>query len=152
MDAVLFIGLQGSGKSSYYQRQFSATHARINLDLLKTRPRELQFLNSLLVENKPFVVDNTNVTIEQRLRYIVPAKAAGYKVFGYFFNVPIKTCLERNHLRSGKEKVPVPGIYGARKRLQLPSLAEGFDALFTVELTDTVDFRVLDWPPGSLLI
>ena len=40
MEAVIFVGLQASGKSTFYRERFSRTHVRINLDMLKTRHRE----------------------------------------------------------------------------------------------------------------
>ena len=43
MEAVIFVGIQGSGKSSYYKERFFRTHFRINLDMLRTR-RYLQEL------------------------------------------------------------------------------------------------------------
>ena len=36
MEAVLFVGLQASGKSTFYRERFFRTHVRINLDMLKT--------------------------------------------------------------------------------------------------------------------
>ncbi len=78
MEAVIFIGIQGSGKSSFYLARFYRTHIRINLDMLRTRHRE-QLLLSACVEGKSrFVVDNTNPTITERARYITPARAAGF--------------------------------------------------------------------------
>lgn len=48
MEAVIFIGLQASGKSTFYQERFFNTHVRINLDMLKTRNREKQSLQVCL--------------------------------------------------------------------------------------------------------
>ena len=42
MEAIVFIGLQASGKSSFYKERFFSTHVRISLDLLRTRNRERQ--------------------------------------------------------------------------------------------------------------
>jgi hypothetical protein len=47
MEAVVFSGVQGVGKSTFYRERFFATHVRINLDMLRTRNREdvlLQFM------------------------------------------------------------------------------------------------------------
>ena len=44
MEAVVFVGLQGSGKSSFFRERFFATHVRVSLDLLRTRNRENRIL------------------------------------------------------------------------------------------------------------
>ncbi|MFN8578481.1 MAG: hypothetical protein U0354_16755 [Candidatus Sericytochromatia bacterium] len=36
MEAIVFIGAQGSGKSTFYKDKFFNTHMRISLDLLNT--------------------------------------------------------------------------------------------------------------------
>ena len=36
MEAILFIGIPGSGKSSFYKEQFYGIHLRINRDMIKT--------------------------------------------------------------------------------------------------------------------
>jgi predicted kinase len=136
MEAVIFVGLQGSGKSTFYQQRFGATHVRINLDTLKTRHRENHLLLQCVHDHQDFVVDNTNPTGAERRRYITAARPAGFKLIGYYFDVPVTECLERNKARQGKAIIPVPALYGTRKKLQVPALAEGFDELFTVTLVN----------------
>ena len=85
MEAVIFIGLQASGKSSFYKERYFSTHVRISLDLLKTRNRERQFLAACLETQQPFVIDNTNPSRDDRAKYIEAAKAAKYSIVGYYF-------------------------------------------------------------------
>src|SRR6516164_1171756 len=99
MEAVLFIGVQASGKSTFYRERFFATHVRINLDMLKTRHRERRFLEVCLETRQPFVVDNTNPTRTQRQVYITAAKQAGFRVKGYYFQSKIEDCQSRNEQR-----------------------------------------------------
>ena len=40
MEIILFIGIQATGKSSFFRERFFRTHVRVNLDMLKTRHRE----------------------------------------------------------------------------------------------------------------
>jgi tRNA uridine 5-carbamoylmethylation protein Kti12 len=40
VNLVLFSGIPGSGKSTFYKEIFYDTHVRVNLDMLKTRNRE----------------------------------------------------------------------------------------------------------------
>lgn len=83
-----------------------------------------------------FVVDNTNTTREERSRYIVPAKAAGFGIVGYYFRSSVEECLHRNEARLGVERVPEVAIRAAAKRLEQPTLAEGFDQLWYVRIED----------------
>jgi hypothetical protein len=73
MQAVIFCGIQGTGKSTFYLRRFFDTHVRINLDMLRTRHREWQLVRASVEAKQPFVVDNTNPTAAERARYILPA-------------------------------------------------------------------------------
>ncbi|MFL6197191.1 MAG: AAA family ATPase [Thermoanaerobaculia bacterium] len=142
MEAVLFVGIQGAGKSTFYQQRFFDTHVRINLDMLKTRYRADVFLHACILAKQPFVVDNTNVLKSERERYIGPAKEAGFRVIGYYFPVPVRYAIGRNHKREGKKKIPVQGILGTQKRLQPPRLDEGFDRLYCVTVTEANEFVV----------
>ena len=145
MEAVIFIGIQGSGKSTFYRERFFTTHLRINLDMLKTRHRETILLEAALRAKQPFVVDNTNPTPEERARYIAPAKAAGFRVVGYYFQSKIEDCRRRNEQRPAREVIPMPGLLGAYHRLSLPTPAEGFDRLEYVRIAPEGGFIVEVW-------
>lgn len=147
MEAVVFVGIQASGKSTFFQRHFFHTHVRISLDLLKTRYREQVFLSACLLAKQPFVVDNTNVLAAERSRYILPAKEAGFRVVGYFFDTDVKGAIARNQERSGRAVIPVKGILGTRKRLQSPGSEEGFDRLYRVTILPEGEFSIEDWQP-----
>ena len=60
------------------------------------------------------------------------AAARGFRVEGYFFDVPVKEALARNAVRAGAARIPVPGVLRTAKILERPSHSEGFDALFRV--------------------
>lgn len=135
-EMILLIGLQGSGKSTFYRERFFATHVRINLDMLRSRRRETLLLDACLAGGTPFVIDNTNATLAARARYLTLARVAGFRCTGYFLDVPLALCLARNATRPPGQRVPPVGIYGTRKRLQPPTLVEGFDALYRVTVGD----------------
>ncbi len=132
MEAVILIGLQGAGKSTFYERRFATTHAHVSLDVQNTRAREQSALAALIEARRDFVVDNTNPTAAQRQRYIAPAKAAGYHVIAYYFETPLSDCLRRNQARPENARIPAVGLYATRKRMQVPTFAEGFSAIFYV--------------------
>lgn len=145
MEAVIFVGLQGAGKSTFYGDRFATTHVRINLDMLKTRHRERRFLDVCIETFQPFVVDNTNPTIAERQAYIGVAKQAGFRVKGYYFQSRVEDCIRRNELRAANQRVPVKGILGAAGRLQLPNMDEGFDELYYVRIAEPDGFVVEEW-------
>lgn len=139
--AVIFIGIQASGKSTFYEKYFpNCTH--INLDTLRTRHQESLKLKECIDQKKDFVIDNTNVTIEDRKKYIDAAKAAGYRIIGYYFRSSVKESIERNEQRD--RKVPRIAIAGTSNRLQLPSYEEGFDELHYVMIKDG-SFVIENW-------
>jgi len=148
-DLVLFVGIQASGKSTFYAERFSGTHVRINLDMLKTRYREQLLMTACLQGRTSFVVDNTNLTRIDRARYILPARAAGFRVIGFYFQSKVSVCLERNAQREGRQRVPDLAILGSTKRLEFPSVVEGFDSLSFVRIGADREFVVEEWKSDS---
>src|SRR5262245_4104191 len=145
MEAVILIGIQASGKSTFCYKNFFDTHVRINLDMLRTRHREALLMRACLEGKQKFVVDNTNITAANRRRYIVPAKDAGFSVIGYYFSSRLEEALRRNRQRTGKSRIPEAGIAGMYKRLELPRIDEGFDRLYYVKISETGEFIVEKW-------
>jgi predicted kinase len=145
VECVILIGLQASGKSTFWNERFRDTHVRINLDMLRTRHREALLLDACLRMKQPFVVDNTNPTRKDRRRYVAPAREAGFRVIGYFFRSRVEELLARNAARPEAQRVPDVAILGSRRRLVVPSCEEGFDELRHVRLADPSGFVVEEW-------
>ncbi|HBB34342.1 MAG TPA: kinase [Cyanobacteria bacterium UBA8803] len=145
MEAVILIGLQAAGKSSFCRDRYFNTHIRINLDMLKTRHREKILVQACLTAKQPFVVDNTNPTPEDRARYIIPAKEKRFRVVGYYFQSVLEDCKRRNAQRQGTQVIPLPGILVTYKKLVLPRWDEGFDALYYVKLGPNHSFIIKEW-------
>lgn len=145
MEAVIFIGAQASGKSTFFKERFFRTHVRINLDMLKTRHREKRLFETCLQTRQALVIDNTNPTAEDRARYIEPARQAGFRVTGYYFQYILNDLLRRNEMRESDECIPEKGVRGTYAKLVMPIKDEGFDALHFVHLKDPASFVVEDW-------
>jgi len=147
MEMVLLIGIPATGKSSFCRERFFRTHVRLNLDMLGTRHREKLLLDACLAAKAKFVVDNTNLSLAERARFLAPAKAAGFRVVSYFFESKVADAVRRNAGRPCGERIPEKAIPGASNRLELPSIAEGFDQLFFVRLAGDNQFTLEQWRP-----
>ncbi len=145
MEAIIFVGIQATGKSTFYRERFFDTHIRINLDMLRTRYRERLLVGACVTAKQPFVVDNTNVLRAERAHYISMARAARFRVVGYYFRSDVREALQRNGQRTGMRAIPVKGILGTYKRLQAPTRDEGFDVLYSVHIDARNEFIVAEW-------
>lgn len=145
MQAVIFCGIQGSGKTTFYAERLLNTHLRIGMDLMRTRRRERRFLDTCLDTGLRFVVDNTNPTIADRRPYLDAARAARFELIAYFFDTNPSAALTRNARRTGRELIPAAGVLGTYKRLQPPGPAEGYDAMYVVRVTGVGGFTVEPW-------
>ena len=142
---LLFIGIPASGKTTFFLRVLEDWNLDcVSLDVLGTRARERAAFEAALAARRSIVIDNTNVTKTLRARYIGPAKTAGYRVVGLFFQSVIADCLARNETREGTAKVKRLAVLGMSAQLELPSKDEGFDYLFFVRITDGL-FEIEPW-------
>jgi len=134
-EVVIFVGLPGAGKSTFYRQRFGATHLHVSKDQLKQHRSErlqCELLRHALSVGQSVVVDNTNVSLAQRSEIIDEAKRQGARLIGYYFDSTVQECVNRNFGRKGAARVPVPAILSAAKRLRPPTQVEGFDELYTV--------------------
>jgi len=134
MELIIFMGLQASGKSTFYRSHFAATHAYVSKDLLhnnkKPGRRQMQLVEEALKAGQSVVVDNTNPTPQEREPLIRLGHEYGAEVIGYYFESQVRPSLERNT---------------TAKKLIRPSYTEGFDKLYDVRIVDDVGFEVREW-------
>jgi predicted kinase len=142
VEAIIFCGIQGSGKSTFYKQRYSDTHVRINLDMLRTRRREGLLLRACLEAKQRFVVDNTNPTIETRKRYTEPALEAGFRLIGFYFETPVGDAITRNLARAPNERVLPGSIVRTHKGLEPPEVREGFDQILVARVDGNGGFQV----------
>ena len=99
-------------------------------------------MDASLKAGQRVVIDNTNPTTEDRAVYLQAAKEHHFETVAYYFDVPYETCKRRNDLRSGKKCVPEVGLKATAKKLVEPTMAEGFGAVYRV---DVDGIAVLVW-------
>lgn len=142
--AVIFVGVQGAGKSTFYRERFFDTHVRISLDMLQTRRRERLLFEACLEAGQSFVVDNTNPAASDRARYVIPARGRGFRVVAYFFDVELRNAMRRNQRRPGAKNIPAAGVARTFRKLQVPSFEEGFHHVFVVRVKEGDGFVVTE--------
>ena len=129
-ELVVMVGLQGAGKSSWVARHLAGTHAVVSKDHWPNARRKQARQSRLVAEHldagRSVVVDNTNPSPEELAALVALAQEAGATVRAVWLQVPLETCLERNERRPDRERVPIQGVLGARKRFAPPTVAEGF--------------------------
>jgi predicted kinase len=141
VELVVFVGLQASGKSTFFRERFAESHQHVSKDLFpnnrnKNRRQE-HLLRAALSAGRCVVVDNTNPTLEDRRVLIGLGGEYGARFVGYFFDASVSECIRRNEVREGKARVPNVAIYATAKKLVAPSIEEGFDELLRVRLNDS---------------
>lgn len=145
-ECVIFVGLQGSGKTTFYQHRFAATHRHISKDHWPNAPRKTErqarLLEEALAAGQSVVVDNTSPAPADREPVISIARAHHARVIGYYFDASTREAVGRNRQREGRERVPDVAIFTTAKRMVPPRIDEGFDALYRVSIRDDGQFDV----------
>lgn len=148
-DLAILIGLQASGKSSFFRRQLSPTHVHVSKDAFRNNRnparRQIRLITEALTAGRSVAVDNTNATVELRRELIELGRTHGATISGYYVGGTLEDCLARNSAREGKARVPDVGLFAVAKVLARPSFAEGFDQLFYVTLTPDGSFVIEPW-------
>lgn len=148
MEMIILVGLQAAGKSTFYRSHFASTHVHISKDLFRQNRhparRQQQLIEEALQNGRSVVIDNTNPTVAEREQLIQLGHSYGATVIGYYLESSVKLSLERNKQRTGKAQVPDIAIFATRKRLVLPTYAEGFDKLCVVQAAENGSFVIKD--------
>ena len=138
MELIILIGLQASGKSTFYRTRFAETYEHISKDLLKSSKNKNQMQAELIErafdDQRSVVVDNTNVTVQDRLPLIKLGRKYRATITGYYFQPDVLSSRTRNLEREGKAQVPDKAIFITAYKLEPPTYAEGFDTLYFVHI------------------
>ncbi|WP_373049625.1 AAA family ATPase [Vulgatibacter sp.] len=146
IELVIFVGLQGAGKSSFYRHHYASTHAHVSKDLMRNNRnrerRQRHLVDEALAQGRSVVVDNTNPAPADRAPLLAIGSARGARLIGVFFDVPLRICMERNRRREGIARVPDVALRVTRSRLVPPTLEEGFDEIRRVHVDPQAGLEV----------
>ncbi len=135
-ELVIFVGLQSSGKTTWYREHLAATHVHVSKDLMPNarnrEERQMQQIEKALAAGHSVVVDNTNPTAAVRVPLIAAGRRFGARVIAMYFESTVAEVLVRNRGREGKERVPEVAIFATKKKLAPPSVDEGFDEVIVI--------------------
>lgn len=149
MEMIILVGLQASGKSTFYRTHFAATHEHISKDLLRASKnkskKQAELIERAFQEQRSVVVDNTNATLQDRLPLIDLGQRYGAKITGYYFQPDVLSSRKRNIERTGKAQVPDKAIFITAHKFTLPSYAEGFDTLYYVRIAEDSTVESPEW-------
>jgi len=133
---VIFVGLPGSGKSTYYFAHFSETHSHVSKDLIsnarRREDRQSILIEKALAAGESVVIDNTNPSRDIRAPLIALGKRHGARIVACYFECSVRLAIVRNAKREGKGRVPNVAIFTTQKKLQPPALDEGFDEVHVI--------------------
>jgi bifunctional polynucleotide phosphatase/kinase len=144
---VIMVGPQASGKTKLSRSDQFVGYTHLNNDLIKNMTKlKKQFINEIDQEHN-IIIDNTNPTPETRSYYVGAAKLSGYKIYCYFFDLPIILSKHLNQMRAQithnlVPAIPMVALYTYYKHLVAPVVSEGFDEIFVIK-TPIIDPDIL---------
>jgi predicted kinase len=145
-EVAILIGLQASGKTTFYRQVLAATHEHVSKDAFpnarRPQQRQLRLVTEALTTGRDVAVDNTNPSVAEWAPLIAVAHAHNARAVGYWFPVDVELSRTRNAARDNETRVPDVGFYATLKRLRRPRLTDGFDALYEVTANTSGTFVV----------
>ncbi|WP_051301019.1 AAA family ATPase [Actinomadura rifamycini] len=136
VEVAVLIGLQASGKTTFYRARLAATHVHVSKDLFprarRKQARQMRLVAAALEAGRDVAVDNTNPSPDEWAPLIGAARRFGARAVGYWFPPDVALSMRRNALRPPEIRVPDVGVYATLKRLRRPGPGDGFDELWTV--------------------
>lgn len=148
----LLCGIPGSGKSTWARAHLSPTTEWISRDNVRfsiVREDEeyfsheeevfdtfIAYINQTLENPKVdvIIIDATHISKGARRKVLSRIhKQNIFELNCVWFDVSLDTCLARNHLRTGRKRIPETAIANMYKSKTYPSKDEGFDMIFIVD-------------------
>jgi len=137
LELAILVGIPGSGKTSFFEARLAETHVHVSKDVIghsrDAGRRQLEQAGQALRAGRSVAVDNTNPRAADRAALIALGHAAGAHVVAYVLQTAPREAAARNRSREGRGRVPDVAVFVAAKRLEPPTPAEGFDAVYLVQ-------------------
>jgi predicted kinase len=148
MEVAILIGLQASGKTTFYRTHLAATHDHVSKDNFprarNRQNRQLSLIADSLAAGRNVAVDNTNPSPAEWAPLIDVAHAYSATAVAYWFPVDVETSIARNAARP--EPVPDVGLFATLSRLRRPTATDGFSRIYSV-VANAGSFTVTDTTP-----
>lgn len=146
MRVAILIGLQASGKTTFYRVNLAETHAHVSKDNFprarNRQKRQLDLIKEALRAGRDVAVDNTNPSPAEWAPLISLARAYDAEAVAYWFPTDLEASIARNSAR--EHPVPDVGIFATLSRLRRPTPADGFDQIHTVTTDGNGGFTVTE--------
>ena len=149
LKTIVLVGLPGSGKTSRCRSHYSDMRRVSQDEVGGSRSLFFDALKEALASSEDVVIDRCNHTVESRAQILDFVKKAGREsVEVVYLKTRRGVCIQRvlvrqNHPTLGTETDAVGIVSKFHKEFQMPSLAEGFSHVWTIE-DETPEFAVLD--------
>lgn len=145
-EVIINVGFPGSGKSSFTKKNIlKHDYDYINQDTLKTHQKCIKELENSLMKGNSVVIDNTNLTVETRKKFIDIIKKYNINIRCIKFSTPVEICEHnsyfRNYISNGNINVIPKLVFNMmKKKLQEPTDLEGFykinEVKFNIDLNN----------------
>ncbi|MFI6038528.1 AAA family ATPase [Streptomyces sp. NPDC051315] len=147
VELAVLVGLQASGKSTFYEQCLRDGHLLVSKDLFPRsarhkQARQMRLVEEALAAGRSVAVDNTNPSREEWDPLVAAARAHGAAVAAYWFPPDLADSLRRNAARTGRARVPDVGVHATLRRLRRPARSDGFDAVYDVRFDGRGGFEV----------
>lgn len=151
VELAVLVGLQASGKSTFYEQCLKDHHTLVSKDLFPRsarhkQARQMRLVEEALAAGRSVAVDNTNPSPEEWRPLVAAARARGATVTAYWFRPDLVESLRRNARRNAartdRARVPEVGVHATLRRLRRPARADGFDAVYEVRFDGRGGFEV----------
>jgi AAA domain len=146
IEVAILIGLQASGKTTFYRGLLAATHDQVSKDAFpnarRRQARQMRLIGEVLDAGRNVAIDNTNPSVEEWRPIMAAGRERGARIVGYWFPPDLDGSRARNAGRDTRARVPDVGLYATLKRLRRPRLDDGFDELFAVRFDGRGGFDV----------